>query len=265
MSEHTVLCVDDEVHILNSLKRMLRKEDYTVLTGCGGQEGLDVLEKQSVHLVISDQRMPGMMGIEFLQKVKELYPDTVRVVLSGYADVAVVVESINKGEIYRFLTKPWNDDELKAAIGQCLAHYQMAHDNQDLMEQVRAQNEELRRFNEGLEQSVEARTRSLRMSQEILEKLPIPVMGIDREESIVLFNEAVRKAFPTFGALPPGVDMAEVLPAEVVDPVREWLGGARPDGPLSVQWEGQTARVRIELLDGHSSPRGCILIWEIVG
>jgi len=112
MTDKVVLCVDDEPHILNALQRLLRKEDFQVVTARDVEEGLAVLASRPVQLVISDQRMPGMTGVEFLQKVKELFPDAVRVILSGYADVGVIVDSINKGEIYRFLTKPWNDEEL---------------------------------------------------------------------------------------------------------------------------------------------------------
>ena len=96
MSERTALFVDDEVHVLNSVKRLLRNEDYRLLTATGGREGLTLLEQQPVQVVISDHRMPGMTGIEFLQAVKELYPDTVRVVLSGYVDGTMIVESINE-------------------------------------------------------------------------------------------------------------------------------------------------------------------------
>lgn len=126
MNDKFVLCVDDEVNILNSLKRLLRKEDYTVLTATSGSEGLSLLEKQPVQVVISDQRMPEMTGTEFLKKVKERYPNTIRVILSGYAEAPALLGAINEGEVFRFLTKPWNDEELKAEIQQCLAQYDLA-------------------------------------------------------------------------------------------------------------------------------------------
>ena len=104
--KHTVLCVDDEEGILHSLKRLLRKEDYRLLTSSSGAEALKILEKNDVHLVISDQRMPQMSGTEFFAAVKERYPDTIRVILSGYTDVDSITESINKGHVYKFFLKP---------------------------------------------------------------------------------------------------------------------------------------------------------------
>ena len=264
MNERTVLCIDDEVNLLKALERLLRKEGYTFLTAGGGHEALDVLKSQPVHLVISDQRMPEMTGIEFLQKAKELFPDVVRVVLSGYADVPAIVEAINKGEIYRFLSKPWNDEELKAAITQCLEHYDIVQQNRQLVEQVRRQNEDLRRMNEDLEQAVEDRTRSLRLSQEILEKLPIPVVGVGADGMFVFSNDVARRTFPELSATSLGADMARVLPQNVAEIVTRCLREAAPFEPPPLQWGGHEVRVHVEPLLGPQQTRGCILMWEVV-
>jgi response regulator RpfG family c-di-GMP phosphodiesterase len=120
MDGKTVLCVDDEVNVLNSLKRLLRKESYKLLLASSGKEGLSLLEKEPVHLVISDQRMPEMTGTEFLQIVKQRYPEAVRIILTGYSEANTIIESINKGEIYRYLMKPWDDEELRNMIQECL-------------------------------------------------------------------------------------------------------------------------------------------------
>ena len=133
-TKHSILCVDDEEEILKSLKRTLRKESFNVLTAVGGREGLSVLEQHEVQLVISDQRMPEMTGTEFLEEVKQLYPDIVRVILSGYTDINCMLDAINKGEIYRFTTKPWNEDELKKTIYQGIEQY-------ELLNNLRQQNE----------------------------------------------------------------------------------------------------------------------------
>ena len=263
MSDKTVLCVDDEVNILNALKRLLRSEDYQLLTAVGGEEGLSVLEQESVHLVISDQRMPGMTGVEFLQRVKERHPDTVRVVLSGYADVSVMVDAINHGEIYRFLAKPWNDAELKTAVRQCLAQYDILQENQALVEKTRVQNEELRRLNEGLEEIIDARTRSLQLSQEILEKLPMPVIGISREGMLALTNQAVRETLPRLRTVPPGTDMREVFPPEVAAVIGARLAGDDRDEAPVFAWNGDDVRMHIETLREAGEVRGCILIMEV--
>jgi len=126
---HTVLCVDDEVNILRSLKRLLRKEDYRLLTASSGEQGLEILKENAVNLVISDQRMPGMSGIEFLARVKEEYPDIIRAILSGYTEVDAIMDSINRGHIYKFLLKPWNDQNLILDIRQALEHCDLIQSN----------------------------------------------------------------------------------------------------------------------------------------
>ncbi|MBS1161576.1 MAG: response regulator receiver modulated diguanylate cyclase/phosphodiesterase with sensor(s) [Proteobacteria bacterium] len=112
----TLLLVDDEPNILNSLSRLLRREGYTILTASSPLEAFELLAKNAVQVVISDQRMPDMSGTEFLSKVRQLYPDTVRLVLTGYTDLDSVTGAINHGAIYKFLTKPWDDDQLREQI-----------------------------------------------------------------------------------------------------------------------------------------------------
>ena len=112
----TLLLVDDEENILSALTRMLRRDGYRILTATGADDALDVLGRNDVQVVISDQRMPGTSGTELLSKVREMYPDTVRMVLSGYTDLAAVTAAINQGAVYKYLTKPWNDEELRLQI-----------------------------------------------------------------------------------------------------------------------------------------------------
>ncbi|WP_298576794.1 EAL domain-containing protein [uncultured Luteimonas sp.] len=114
--ERTLLLLDDEENMLRSLVRLFRRDGYKVLTANTVREALDLLASNTVQVIVSDQRMPDMSGTEFLAKVRELYPDTVRMILSGYTDLATITEAINRGSIYRFLTKPWNDDELRSHI-----------------------------------------------------------------------------------------------------------------------------------------------------
>jgi CheY-like chemotaxis protein len=116
VEQPTLLLVDDEENILNALVRMLRRDGYRILTATGAEAALDILGRQDVQVVISDQRMPGISGTELLSRVKDMYPHTVRMVLSGYTDLAAVTAAINRGSIYKFLTKPWNDDELRLQI-----------------------------------------------------------------------------------------------------------------------------------------------------
>ena len=112
VDDDTLLIVDDESSNLSTLRRLLRREGYRVLTASGGQEGLNVLALNKVQVIISDQRMPGMSGTQFMGIVRELYPDTIRIILSGFTDLTAVTDSVNQGELFKFMTKPWDDGEL---------------------------------------------------------------------------------------------------------------------------------------------------------
>jgi YesN/AraC family two-component response regulator len=197
--KHTVLLVDDEEGIVNSLKRLLRKEGYQLLLASSGAEGLKVLERKDVHLVISDQRMPQMSGIEFFATVKERYPDAIRIILTGYTDVDSITESVNKGHVYKFFLKPWNDQSLKLEIKSALEQYDLIQANKGLHEKVMKQNEELRKMNENLETLVKERTEDLEiqnqvleLSRAILEDLTLPIIGVSAEGLIVVINREAK-------------------------------------------------------------------------
>ncbi|WP_071870602.1 EAL domain-containing protein [Atopomonas hussainii] len=121
----TLLLVDDEPNILRALTRLLRRDGYTILTANSAQEGFELLARNNVQVIISDQRMPGMSGTEFLRKVKDIHPHTVRMVLSGYTDLASVTEAINQGSIYKYLVKPWEDEQLREVIRQAFQQYEL--------------------------------------------------------------------------------------------------------------------------------------------
>ena len=121
--ERGLLLVDDEDNVLRALNRLLRREGYSIFTANNVQQGFDILARNKIQVIVSDQRMPDISGTEFLSKVKEMYPDTVRLVLSGYTDLATVTSAINRGAIYKFLTKPWDDDDLRAQISEAFRTY----------------------------------------------------------------------------------------------------------------------------------------------
>lgn len=198
-AHYTVLCVDDEQNILSAIKRLLRKEAYRLLTAVSGPEGLAVLAENDVHVVISDQRMPSMNGTEFLKQVKALYPDILRIILTGYTEVDSITAAINEGSVYKFFLKPWNDHNLKLEIRQAVEQYALMETNKRLHETVVQQNRELKSVNESLEVSVAERTQSLeiqnqalQLSHAVLDDLPVPIVGISREMIIVLINKAAR-------------------------------------------------------------------------
>lgn len=116
--ERTLLILDDEENILRALTRLLRKDGYRILSAKTTWEAFSILAIEDVHVIISDQRMPGMTGTEFFSRIKELYPEKIRLILSGYTDLRSVTEAINRGSVYRFLTKPWDDQELRNEVAQ---------------------------------------------------------------------------------------------------------------------------------------------------
>ncbi|MFK7891533.1 MAG: HD domain-containing phosphohydrolase [Granulosicoccus sp.] len=164
----TVLCVDDEQSILASLKRALRKQPFTLLIANSGQEALEILSKSPVDLVVSDMRMPGMNGAELLAKVHSTWPDTVRMLLTGYSDMESTVSAINEGRIFRYLNKPWNNEDLVVSITSALEHKRLKDENATLTELTRQQNDELKAFNDELESKVEARTKDLALANQRL-------------------------------------------------------------------------------------------------
>jgi len=131
MAKPVLLYVDDEPQNLTAFKASFRRE-YQVLTAQSGQEAIDTLRGQAVQLIIADQRMPGMTGVELFEKILPEFPDPVRMVLTGYSDVQAIIDAINKGQIYYYFTKPWKHEELKLIIDKALESYRLKNENQSL-------------------------------------------------------------------------------------------------------------------------------------
>lgn len=118
----TILYVDDEENNLYSFKATFRMK-YKVFIALSGDEALEIMKSQPVHIIITDQRMPNMTGVEFLEKVIEIFPDPIRILLTGYADMGAVVDAVNKGKIFHYLAKPWNEEELDMTISRAFEKY----------------------------------------------------------------------------------------------------------------------------------------------
>jgi two-component system NtrC family sensor kinase len=147
-----ILCVDDERNVLKALERVFMDDEYEIITADTGEEGLVLLEEgEPVQVVVSDYRMPVKCGIDFLKEVYRRWPDTERIVLSGYADTGAVVDAVNECHIYKFITKPWNDDELKVTISSALERYFLKKSNHMKIEELQTENSELARINRDLE------------------------------------------------------------------------------------------------------------------
>ncbi|MEW4570054.1 hybrid sensor histidine kinase/response regulator [Tautonia sp. JC769] len=140
---HTLLIVDDEPSLLESLSGLLRRR-FRVLTASCGEEALAVLDAgEPVQIILSDQRMPGMSGDALLARARLLAPEAIRILFTGYAEISAVINAVNRGEIFRFLLKPWEPDELDAVLAQAVAQYELIADRRRLVEQLRAANDRL--------------------------------------------------------------------------------------------------------------------------
>ena len=126
-----LLLLDDEVNILSALTRVLRRDGYQIITATNAQDAFGLLAKHDVQVIVSDQRMPEMSGTEFFRRIKSLYPETMRVILSGYTDLISVTEAINQGAIYKFLTKPWDEEQLRDIVAQAFKQYGLNKSNED--------------------------------------------------------------------------------------------------------------------------------------
>ena len=138
----TVLYVDDEENNLFSFKATFRIK-YNVLTAISGDEALKILETKKVHIIITDQRMPEMTGVEFLERVLEKYADPMRILLTGYADMGAVVDAVNKGKIFHYLAKPWNEEELDLTINRAYDKYLEKIELKDMNEKLAGSNDQL--------------------------------------------------------------------------------------------------------------------------
>lgn len=177
----TLLCVDDEANILSALKRVFRPQGYNVFTATSGKEGLSILETEQVDVVISDMRMPEMNGAQFLEAVKNRWPNTVRLLLTGYAEMSATVDAINKGGIYRYISKPWDDTAMVDLVREALERLQLEREKRRLEVENQQQNEQLKDLNANLEQRVKARTEEVEQTMHFLE----------------LANEKMKKNFMT--------------------------------------------------------------------
>jgi signal transduction histidine kinase len=149
---HTLLVVDDEPDVVQSVRDLLRL-DYHVLGTTRAAEGIRILEEEIVHIVMTDQRMPEMTGVEFLRKVRGDHPDAIRLLFTGYADIKAVIDAINQGSVYRYITKPWDPDELQAVIRQAADQYDLLVERKRLLAELQVKNQQLEKANSELLQA----------------------------------------------------------------------------------------------------------------
>ncbi len=165
-----ILCVDDEKNILVSLRRVFRKEGYEIFLAEGGAEGLEILEKEPINLIISDMRMPHMDGAKFLSLAKNIRKNIPSILLTGFADQESTIRAINEGEISAYVSKPWEDTDLKLKVSSLLKLARLEREKEKLILLTHTQNKKLRDWNKKLNEKVEARVSELRQTEGMLDK-----------------------------------------------------------------------------------------------
>ena len=134
LARFTLLFVDDEENVLNALRRVFIEENYIILTAINGAEAISILEREQIHLVISDYMMPGMNGVDLLYRIKQRWPETIRIMLTGHADVQAIMGAVSNGAVYKFITKPWNDEDLRLTVSLAIQQYVLIQENKTLKE-----------------------------------------------------------------------------------------------------------------------------------
>lgn len=146
LERFTILFVDDEDNVLAALKRIFIDENYDILTASSGEEALRVLESRPVHLIISDHKMPGMTGAELLREIKARWPEIIRIMLTGHADIQAIMGAINEGAVYKFITKPWNDEDLRLTVSIALQQYSLIQENKKLKQLAKEQQVKIKNY-----------------------------------------------------------------------------------------------------------------------
>ncbi len=172
--DHTILVVDDEADLVQSLQDLLRLE-YRVLGATNGPDALKLLAEHEVHVILTDQRMPGMTGVELLGHVRGQHPDAVRLLFTGYADINAVIEAINRGSVYRYVSKPWDPAEMETIVRQAANQYDLLVERKCLLAELRDKNQELREAIAGLREASELKEAFIRVASHEL-RTPLHIL-----------------------------------------------------------------------------------------
>src|SRR5438270_7890273 len=177
VARHCLLVVDDEPEVVHSLQDLLRF-DYRVLGATRATDGLRLLHREDVHIVMSDQRMPEMSGVEFLQRMRETHPDVVRLLFTGYADIKAVIDAISPGHVFRYITKPWDADELQAILRQAAERYDLFAERKQLLAELQDKNRQLQTLNAQLVQASDLKEAFIKVASHELRTPLTIVLGL---------------------------------------------------------------------------------------
>ncbi|QTA79253.1 Two component system response regulator [Desulfonema limicola] len=219
---HTVLCVDNEALVIESLKRLLRKEEYKVLATSCNDEGLKILKENKVHLVINVQKIPDMNKNGFLKKVKHEYPDIIRAILTGYNEADFATELVSNGYIDRFFLQPWYDQYFRWEIKHTLERYDLIQNNRKLQHKINEQKFAFSSLQKQLEDLINNPENKDRLKNNlpesavnIMKYLPVPIIGVNDEQKIMIVNQEARFLPGDFQSVRTGKMIYEYLPDSI--------------------------------------------------
>lgn len=261
-----LLLVDDDPNLLVSLVRLLQKDGYDVHSAHSAREAFDILANHPVDVVLSDHRMPEMSGTEFLEQVKDIYPHTVRLVLSGFAELDSVTEAINRGAIYKYLTKPIDDQDLRANIREAFQRHDIEQQNNRLKIELEQANAELVQLNHILEQRVTERNDRIQRDndfrhviQEVFDHLPVGILGIDVSGDVMLINRLSAECLDLGQGMAIGRSLL-CLPDKLAEAIEQFLEDEEQipaHFPLPIQ--NQSVKVALLPMGIFSKSKGCLV------
>jgi len=250
-----ILIVDDEADIRNVLLRQFRKEPIDLLFASSGKDALSILDANIVHLVMTDHKMHGMNGLDLLRQVKRKWPDVIRLLISGNIETELLINAINKGEVYRFITKPWDAEELKSYVFEGLHHYDVLEENNKMMKKI------LNSVTGSTEKNGE-RTTSIRLSDSILEELPFGIIIVDDGGSIIKMNRWAAR-LTSVDKYDQAISLESIFYSEIVSFINN--GFSRNDGQDAEKFKlnGMSINIRLRSLRKDiDSERGLVIIYE---
>lgn len=262
MSEITVLFVDDEQAILKSYRRLLRKEDYRILTAGCGEEAVNMLAEFEVHVLVTDQQMPGLSGSQLLTHARETYPDLVRVTISGYACADAVSEALQAGAIDRFLVKPWKTDDLRTSLQQCVQQYRQSTEVRSRAIQQGAVPEIVSRLTALRDDAVAERIMAAESDVTCVRFLPYPTVCVDAAGRVVSVHESVGRYWPRLSSVAAAQDVSTIDCETLATIVARTLESGQSRSTPTDSEDGMPGALHAVPLTDNECVLGCVILME---